>query len=85
MGLVNGKEANAKLPQQAQGTLLQQPLWGAVEDAELAGAQIFVDRLLLGRAGTRMQGGCSNPAFAQGLDLILHERDEGGNDHCRAR
>ena len=80
MGLVDGEQGDAALAQQGQEALGQQTFRGHVEQIEGAGDQALLHRprLLPGLGG--IEEGRPHPELAQGVHLVLHQGDQGGDD-----
>ena len=81
VGLVDGKQAEGLLGQPVHEFVLQQPLGGDIDNLDLAPAHggKMLDQLL--PAQGRVDVGRRHPVGPQGVDLILHQGDEGGDHH----
>ena len=80
MRLVDGEERDAQAVEQGEGALAHQALRRDVEQVEPARAGAVLDRpdFAEGERGVEIPG--AHPCLPQGVDLVLHQRDEGGDD-----
>ena len=78
--LVDGEERDAQAVEQGEGALAHQPLRRDVEQVEPARAGAVLDRsdFAEGQGGVEIPG--AYPRLPQGVDLVLHQCDEGGDD-----
>ena len=81
---VNGKEGDGDLGEAGEEILAHQPFRGDIEEVKFAGMELR-QRLAGFR---RLQGGVVNSGAhavgLQGIDLILHQRDQRGDDDADA-
>ena len=87
MGLVDGEEGDGYLLQQLDGLLLREGLGSHIEQLGAALEQVVLDLVLLhAREGGVEKVGHVGGArgIAHGVDLVLHQRDEGRHDDGRA-
>lgn len=77
MGLVNGEERQGHLPQPFQEGIGHEPFRGHVEEVQLAAMEPAEHLARLALAQGRVVAGRCHAVFAQGVNLILHEGDEG--------
>ena len=85
VGLVNGEQRNVHTPQQGQRALLGQAFRGDVQQVQLAPVQGLFHLADLGRAQGGIEVTRVYAQLAQGVHLVLHQRDQGRNDHPATR
>ncbi|MCY1215266.1 hypothetical protein D9M72_271080 [compost metagenome] len=84
VGFVDGEQRDAAAFQQLQAAVGQQAFGGHVEQVQFAGQESLFDvaghpPLLRG-----IQEGRAHAQFGQGVDLVLHQRDQRGHDDAGA-
>ena len=82
--LVDGKQCNVVAREKRQRAVLQQPLRRDVQEIEIAGREAPLDFVLLAAIQRRVQKRGTDAGFLQGVDLILHQRDERRHDDAGA-
>ena len=81
MGLVDGEQRDAAAFQQLQAAVGQEPFGRDVQQVELAIQEGLLDIARLTPFLCRVQVGRPHAELGQGVDLVLHQRDEGGHHH----
>ena len=80
VGFVDGEEGDGHLVEAGAELLVGEALGGDVEEFEGAGADLVIDgEGFLGAEGGVEAGG-GDASLLKGIDLVLHEGDEGGDD-----
>jgi hypothetical protein len=83
--LVDREQRDLRAVQQRERRLGAQPLRREVEQVKLAGPELLLDHVL----GPRVQRGVeevgADPELPQRFHLVLHQRDQRGDDHAGAR
>ena len=82
--LVDREQGDAAALEEPLGGLGVEPLGGDVEQVELAGQVGAFDLGPLGRLLAGVQVGGAHAVAHEGVDLVVHERDEGRHHHARA-
>ena len=79
--LVDGEQGHRAPVEQRHGGLGTQPLRGQVEQVQVAGQECGLHLAPLGRLLGRVQEAGPDAERPHGVHLVLHQRDEGGDDH----
>ena len=79
--LVDGEERDAQAVEQREGALAHQPLRRDVEQVERPCAGAALDRPDFVEGEGRVQVCGAHPGLEQRVHLVLHQRDEGRDDH----
>ena len=82
--LINSKQRNLRLLQQAQRPFLDEPFRSQVQKIQSTRTQLGLHLVSFFRAQTRIEVGGFDPERFEGDNLVLHERDEGRDDHAGA-
>ena len=82
--LVDGEQGDRAPVEQPQRRFGAQPFRGQVEQVKLAGAERGLDQAALARVLRRVQEPGPHPERPQRVHLVLHQRDERGDDHAGA-
>ena len=85
MRLVDREKGDGTLPQQRHEIIHQQPLRGHIDQIELARAHPAFRSLDVDGGHARMNRGRPDAKLHEGVDLVLHQRDQGRNDDSNTR
>ncbi len=81
VSLIDGKQRHRQAGEKVQGALHQQPLRSHVEHIQLTTAGLLHNLVNLSTLQGGVDEGGPNAIETQGIDLILHQGDEGRNHH----
>ena len=84
MRFVDREQADLGLFEQVEKAPGQQAFGGDIEHLEIAAEQALLDLALGHRVEARIEEGRLDAELVQGLDLVLHQRDQRRNDDRRA-
>jgi hypothetical protein len=82
--LVDGEQRNTASVQEPHGRFHAEPFGGKVEQIQLAGQRRGLNRAPLLEILGGVQKSRAHPERAQGIHLVLHQRDERGYDNTDA-
>ena len=82
--LVDGEEGDVHAAQGGDEAAVGKALGGDVEEAEVAIGGAAEDFALILAGDGRVDGGGGDPVAGEGIDLVLHQGEEGGNDEGEA-
>ena len=80
MRLVDGEEGDRGAIEQAEHALLHEALGGDVKQVQPAGRELALDGVLPAAVLGRVEEGGAHARLLQGVDLILHERNQRRDD-----
>lgn len=81
--LVDGEDGDLAAREEVQAAVQAQPLRGQVEQVELAGEELRLDRPPLVEVLRGVHEPGPHAERPQRVDLVLHQRDQRGDDHTR--